>query len=229
MTWQLLIVAASLILLTQPAIAQKDSWHLRGAAAYARADGSFHTQRANGKFVTSDIDDGIVFNLRAERRISSRVGVTVGGLGLSRHRFIIHQDFPDGTTFEASDDFLFQAVTTGAAIHFLRERRAQFLLEPFLLFAWFDDVSVASSGNMFDRETPIDVDIQPQLDVGLIASFEFSVAKSLSVGPWVGLSAVRFTGPFPADPALPDSEGDIDVDFSPVMAGVAMTYHFGRD
>ena len=226
-----LVLLASLLTiccLPSVAIAQKThSWHIRGGVAYASPDGSFETQRANGKFVTSDIDEGTVFALRVERQLTRRLGITVGGLGLSEHYFIIRQDFPDGLTFIARDAFRFNAVTAGIALHFFQNRFAQVVLEPFLLFAWYNDVILSSAGPPFDRTTPLDIDIESRPGLGLIVNLEIPLGTpALTLNPWAGLAAVEFSGPFPADPALPGTEGDIGVGFSPLMVGVALGFHF---
>ncbi len=228
-TWRTVILAGALAVCCLPrsaAALQADTWHIRGGVAYASPDGSFQTQRANGKIVTSDIDEGVLFSFRVERQLTRRLGVTVGGLGLSNHHFIIHQDFPDGTEFEARDEFRFRAVTAGVAVHLFQESFAPMVLEPFLLFAWYDDVSLASAGPPYDRTVPIDVDVNFQPGLGLIASLEIPVGgPSVTLNPWVGLAAVRFTGPFPDDPSIPGSGGDIGVGFSPLMVGVALGLH----
>ncbi len=228
-TWYTVILAAALTACGLPhsaAALQADTWHLRGGVAYASPDGSFQTQRANGKIVTSDIDEGVLFSFRVERQLTRRLGITVGGLGLSNHHFIIHQDFPDGTEFEARDDFRFKAVTVGLAVHLFQESFAPVVLEPFLLFAWYNDVSLASAGPPYDRTTSIDVDVNFQPGLGMIANLEIPVGgPSVTLNPWVGLAAVRFTGPFPDDPSIPGSGGDIGVGFSPLMVGVALGLH----
>ncbi len=225
-TWHHVLLAAVLTACCLPhaaAALQADTWHLRGGVAYANPDGSFQTQRANGKIVTSNIDEGVVFSFRVERQLTQRLGVTVGVLGLSNHHFIIHQDFPDGTEFEARDDFRFKAVTVGLAVHLLQESFAPVVLEPFLLLAWYNDVSMASAGPPYDRTVPLEIDINVQPGLGLIANLEIPVAgPSVTLNPWVGLAAVRFTGPFPDDPSLPGSGGNIGVGFSPLMVGVAL-------
>ncbi len=229
MIWRNVLVVAVLTACCLPraAAAQQSTWHLRGGVGYASPDGSFEAQRANGKIVTSDIDEGVLVSLRVERQLTRRLGITVGGLGLSQHHFIIHQDFPDDTEFEARDGFRFNAVTAGVAVHFLQDRFAQVVLEPFLLFAWYDDVSIASAGPPYDRTLPIDVDVQPMPGIGLITSLEIPLERpSVTLNPWVGLAAVRFSGPFPDDPSIPGSGGDIGVGFSPLMAGVALGVHF---
>ena len=228
MIWRTVFVVVVLAVCCLPGttVAQ-DTWHLRGGVGYASPDGSFQAQRANGKIVTSDIDEGVLVSLRVERQLTRRLGITVGGLGLSRHHFIIHQDFPDDTEFEARDGFRFNAVTAGVALHFLQDRFAQVVVEPFLLFAWYNDVSIASAGPPYDRTLPIDVDVQAVPGIGLITSLEIPLGNpSVTLNPWVGLAAVRFTGPFPDDPSIPGSDGDIGVGFSPLMAGVALGFHF---
>jgi len=207
------------------ASAAAGDWSIRGGAAYANPDGSYKTQRANGKIVTSDIDEGVLFSLSAERQLSPRLGITLGGM-FSEHHFIIHQDFPDGTEAEARDGFRFRAITAGLAIHFFRDKFTHLILEPFLLFAWYDDVSLSSHGPPYDRNASIDVDVRPQPGVGLIASLELPLSKQLvSLDPYVGLAIVRFTGPFPADPNIPGSEGDIGVGFSPLIVGANIGLH----
>lgn len=229
MIWRIVWIAAALAVCSLPhaaAARQADSWRLRAGVAYASPDGSFQAQRANGKIVTSDIDEGVLFFFRVERQLTRRLGVTLGGLGLSRHHFIIHQDFPDGTAFEARDDFRFKAVTAGVALHFLQDSFAPVVLEPFLLVAWYNDISIASAGPPYDRTVPIDVDVNVQPGLGLVASLEIPVAgPSVTLNPWVGLTAVRFTGPFPDDPSIPGSGGDIGVGFSPLMVGLALGLH----
>ncbi len=229
-TWLTIILAGALAVCCLPrsaAALQADTWHIRGGVAYASPDGTFQTQRANGKIVTSDIDEGVLFSLRVERQLTRRLGITVGGLGLSEHHFIIHQDFPDDTEFEARDAFRFRAVTAGVAVHFFQDKFAHVVLEPFLLFAWYDDVSLASAGPPYDRNASIDVDVQPQPGIGMIVNLEIPIGgRFVTLNPWVGLAAVRFTGPFPGDPAIPGSEGDIGVGFSPLMGGIALGLHF---
>lgn len=228
MTWRGIILAASIIgcCLPRSAACQENTWHIRGGTAYASPDGTFETQRQNGKIVMSDIDEGVVFALRVERQLTRRFGLTVGGLGLSQHHFIIHQDFPDGTEFEARDRFRFKAVTAGIALHFFQDKFAHLMIEPFLLFAWYNDISIASAGPPYDRTRSIDVDVNPQPGIGLVVSLEIPLrGKFVTLNPWAGLAAVRFTGPFPADPSIPGSEGDIGVGFSPLMAGVMLALH----
>ncbi len=228
-SWRTILLAAALAAcgLPRSAVAlQADTWHIRGGVAYASPDGTFQAQRANGKIVTSDIDEGVLFSFRVERQLTRSLGVTVGGLGLSNHHFIIHQDFPDGTEFEARDEFRFKAVTVGLAFHVFRESFAPVILEPFVLFAWYDDVSLASAGPPYDRNASIDVDVRFQPGLGMIASLEIPVGgPSVTLNPWVGLAAVRFTGPFPGDPSIAGSEGNIGVGFSPLMVGLALGLH----
>lgn len=222
----IMVAALTACCLPRSAACQADTWHIRGGVAYASPDGSFQTQRGNGKIVTSDIDEGVVFSLRVERQLTRRLGITMGGLGFSEHHFIIHQDFPDGTEFEARDRFRFKAVTAGVALHFFQDRFAHLMLEPFLLWAWYNDVSLASVGPPYDRTASIDVDVQPQPGIGMVVSFEIPIGGPfVTLNPWVGLAAVRFTGPFPADPSIPGSEGDIGVGFSPLMVGVMLGLH----
>ena len=228
--WHTVVVGVTLTVCFLPhsaAALQADTWHIRGGVAYASPDGSFQAQRANGKVVTSDIDEGVLFSLRVERQLTRRLGLMVGGLGLSNHNFIIHQDFPDGTEFEARDGFRFKAVTAGVALHFFQESFAPVVLEPFLLFAWYDDVSIASAGPPYDRTVPIDIDVNALPGIGMITSLEIPVGgPSVTFNPWVGLAAVRFTGPFPDDPSIPGSGGDIGVGFSPLMVGASLGLHF---
>ena len=167
-----------------------------------------------------------MFSLRVERPLTPRYGITVGGLR-STHNFIIHQDFPDGTEFEARDKFRFSAVTAGLAIHLFQDRFARVILEPFFLFAWYDDVSLASAGPPYDRNESIDVDVESQPGVGIIAELEIAIGGELvTLNPWVSLAAVRFSGPFPDDPSIPGSDGNIGVGFSPLSVGVAVAFHF---
>jgi hypothetical protein len=73
----------------------------------------------------------------------------------------------------------------------------------------------------------MDVDVQPQPGLGLDVSLVVPLGqRSLTLNPWVGLAAIRFTGPFPADPAIPDSDGGIGVGFSPLKLGAAIEWHF---
>lgn len=206
--------------------AQQNPWVVRAGAGYAVPDGTFEAQRANGKIVTSDIDAGPLFSVRVERRVSPRIGLTLGGVR-SDHDFIIHQDFPDGTAFEARDSFRFQAITAGVAFHWFEGRGAHFIVEPYFLFAWYDDVSLDSAGPPFDRTDPIDVAVESRPGVGVIAGLEIPIAgSSFSFNPWVGIAAVRFSGPFPDDPSIPGSDGEIGVSLAPLSLGVSVGLHF---
>jgi len=206
---------------------QAGTWHIRGGAAYGNPDGHFTAQRANGKIVTSDIDGGILFSFRVEKQITDRLGITLGGLGGSKHHFIIHQDFPDDTEFEARDEFRFKAVTAGVALHYFSDKTIGIVLEPFLLLAWYNNVSLSSAGPPYDRDASIEVDVNLQPGLGLIANIEiYLIGRSVTINPWTGLAAVRFTGPYAADPSIPDSEGNIGVGFSPLMVGIALGSQF---
>lgn len=228
MRWFEVVSCLVLLILARvtPALAQTKDWTIRAGLAYARPSGAFEAERANGKVVSSDVDGGVSYSIRVERRLTPRFGVTVGGMR-SEHDFIIHQDFPDGSEFEARDGFAFEAVTAGVAIHLMHDGPVELVVEPFVLFARYDDVSLGSAGPPYDRTYPIDVDVESTPGVGVIAGVDIPAGgERVSINPWIGVTAIRFSGPFQDDPSIPGSGGEIGVAFSPLLAGIAIAIRF---
>ena len=221
----LLVVALSGA--TTLAVAQESAWSLSLRAGMMDAGGEFTATRDNGKTVASDIDGGFYVSVGVERRLGPRWGVSFGYEGSPSRTFGIEQDFPDGTDFSSSDSFSYHALTGGVVYRLLTRSSFDLLVEPYLAWGWFDDVSLAGAGPPFDRTEPLAVDVSSGLGAGAALSARARLGDGgFSLGARGGLTIQRFQGIFPDDPSIPGSGGDIDVAFNPVYLTVELAFFF---
>jgi len=217
---------------TETATAQTGSgrWTFRTAALFISPGGEFSAVRANGKRVTSDITADVGLRFEAEYRIGSRTGFSFSYIGGSQHDFVIHQDFPDGTDFESSDSFAYDSLTAGFTIHRRHRLPVDLFVEPFLTWATYDDIALASAGPPFDRDAPfLEVDVADAFGVGTVVGVDAPLGSSRwSFHALAGLVVIPFQGEFPTQQDEPGeaATSTLGPGFSFPVVGVGLS--FGR-
>ena len=208
-----------------PVTGQTATWRISALGGIVAADGGFSTMRENGKTVTSDIDGGAYVALGMERALSARWAVSLGYETTTGRTYRIDQDFPDQTSFSSSDTFDYRAVAAGASLTFVDRTPIVVRVEPTLSWGWVNDFTLSSAGPPYDRTVPLAIDGRGRLGGGLALSGVLPLGES----GWgliirSGLVIQKVVGDFPADPALPGSEGSIATPLNPIHAAFGVTY-----
>ncbi len=216
-----------LLFLASPSVKADGDWRARAAIVSIDSNGESELTRPNGKVVTTDISAEVGVDLSVEYQFNNRLGFTLGYLGGSEHEINLHQDFPDGTDFMTSDSFRFNALTVGLAIDLMSRREIEFYLEPFLAYVAFDDVLLESAGAPFDRDTPLDFQIDDKLGFGAAMGLDLPIGQ----GNWVfharaRVLVVEFEGETSPDPVDPSFSSSIGLDFNALILGIGAGYRF---
>lgn len=230
------IVTAAVVLmmpwLLQSAVAQDTTfWKIYGGVGYMHVDGRSESQTESQAGLpvveTTDIEDGRMFILRLERRFTQSLGLSVGGLGWSDHVFVLHQRFPDGTEFESRDSFTLRALSLGVVAHFFEDQIAHLALELFLMYAWYDELTLAGAGPPLDDTEPRVIRPDSRPGIGVFAGLEIPLRPSwLTLRPWAGVAIAQFTETLFLDSRLEGLTGSIDVRLTPVMGGASLGVRF---
>lgn len=217
---RLLLLLAAAATISIPAQAQQ--WEVGIRALHVSPDGHFSDRRENGKLVESRLEPSLSIAISVSRGLSESVSVGVEYTGAASYDFVIHQDFPDGTEFESRDASDYHAVAVHVPI-LIREiaPRLHWWFEPSVGISFKSDVTLASSGNAYDRTDPIAVDVSRALRVGMMTTIEYALGP-VSLEALTGFAVERFQGQFPDDPTAPGIGGDIDVAFNPVVFGLGV-------
>lgn len=219
------LLAAGVACVASPCHGQVPGWAVSVHAGPMQANGYFTAVRANGKRVTSDIDGGWYHSGRIARRLNRSWSIEAGYEGSRSREFRIDQAFPDDTDFTSADSFSYQAVTLGGRRWFSTGPGVRVSGGAYLAVGWYDDVSLPSAGPPYDRTLPLDIDVETRPAFGLDLTLAFPIGRSgLALDTRVGVTVVRFSGPFPDDPSVPGSGGDIDVPFNPAYVTLGLSF-----
>lgn len=225
------ILPASLAILA--AIAPADlfaaaySWQANIAFTSIDPNGQSSLLRPNGKTVTTSMDRQAGMALALRYRVSDRISISAGFLGNSTHTVVLHQDFPDGTDFDTSDMFRFNALTIGLPYSLSRARNWDFYVEPFLAYVTFDNVFLESAGPPFDIDIPLDLKVDDKLGFGAALGFDYPVAGDR----WVlhagaRILVAKFDGQTSEDPSSPGFSSSMELDFNALLLSAGVGYRF---
>ena len=204
-----------------------DPWQISITGNFVSPDGETTLSRPNGKLVSTDIDSSAGFSLELGYDLGARSTLTLSYAGSAKHKLTIHQDFPDGSDFSSSDNFRMDTISLGWQYKLVPSRGFNVYLEPNLTYVHFSDVYLESAGPPFDREAPLDFEIDEQLGLGLTLGLDVPLGTSnWSMTGTASVMVFGFEGRTTPDPNDPGFDSGIDLDFNALSVGLGMTYDF---
>lgn len=218
--WLCILFSQSSLLTAQT---RSGEWKLGLGWAMVSPYGEYAVQRNNGKQVRTDVEPGVAVRLDFSKTIGERAFIHGAALLFARHRIVLDQTFPDGASFQSSDQIRPTYLFVGWGYSLVAKNSWQLDVAADISYVLFNDISLASAGPPYDRSLPLDIQSRNSFRGGVHfnSSFYFGKTQSFGIGLKAGLLLNRFQGEFPTEDEV-DPLSDIDLAFNPLWVSVSL-------
>lgn len=205
--------------------AQTGKWSFNVGMAYIHPNGEYFAIRPNGKEVRTNIEASLGAKFGLSRQLTRRSKAELSFISFSKHRMIIHQDFPDGTQFQSSDIIKPTAIILSYGYRLIDGKIIRVDLNADLSYLIYNNINFESAGPPFDRTLPLEIDVSNNFRGGFHFNSNLFLSQKLRLQLMTGLLINRLQGTFETEN---DNEpfSDVDLPFNPIFISLGLEFFF---